>query len=132
MSNADLPREGRGSCIHSRIVRPLTRMQLNCKVQTFMCVFVESVHICVPMCMHVCVLSHIICVYLCDPVDCSLPGSSVHGFSRQEYWSRLQCPPLRIFPTRGWNLCFLCLLHWQTGSLPLVPPGKPNLVLITF
>ena len=22
-----------------------------------------------------------------DPVDCSLPGSSVHGFSRQEYWS---------------------------------------------
>ena len=55
MSNADLPREGRGSCIHSRIVRPLTRMQLNCKVQTFMCVFVESVHICVPMCMHVCV-----------------------------------------------------------------------------
>ena len=24
-----------------------------------------------------------------DPMDCSLPGSSVHGFSRQEYWSRL-------------------------------------------
>ena len=24
---------------------------------------------------------------LCDPVDLSPPGSSVHGFSRQEYWS---------------------------------------------
>ena len=24
---------------------------------------------------------------LSDPMDCSLPGSSVHGFSRQEYWS---------------------------------------------
>ena len=33
------------------------------------------------------------CPTLCDPVDCSLPGSSVHGFSRKEYWSGLPCPP---------------------------------------
>ena len=26
----------------------------------------------------------------------------------------------------GLNPCLLCLLHWQTGSLPLVPPGKPE------
>ena len=26
---------------------------------------------------------------LCDPMDCSLPSSSVHGLSRQEYWSGL-------------------------------------------
>ena len=26
------------------------------------------------------------CPTLCDPMDCSLPGSSM-GFSRQEYWS---------------------------------------------
>ena len=25
------------------------------------------------------------CPILCDPMDCSLPGSSLHGFSRQEY-----------------------------------------------
>ena len=30
---------------------------------------------------------------LCDPMDLSPPGSSVHGFSRQEYWSGLPCPP---------------------------------------
>ena len=24
------------------------------------------------------------------------------------------------------NPCLLCLLHWQAGSLPLVPPGKPQ------
>ena len=30
-----------------------------------------------------------------------------------------------IFPTQGWNLHLLCLLHWQVGSLPLVPPGMP-------
>ena len=26
-----------------------------------------------------CMLSHFCCVQLCDPVDCSLPRSSVHG-----------------------------------------------------
>ena len=30
-----------------------------------------------------------------------------------------------IFPTQRWNLCLLCLLHWQADSLPLTPPGKP-------
>ena len=30
-----------------------------------------------------------------------------------------------IFPTQESNLCLLHLLHWQAGSLPLVPPGKP-------
>ena len=30
-----------------------------------------------------------------------------------------------IFLTQGSNPCLLCLLRWQTGSLPLVPPGKP-------
>ena len=28
-----------------------------------------------------------LCSTLCDPMDCSPPGSFVHGFSRQEYWS---------------------------------------------
>ena len=27
------------------------------------------------------------CPTLSDPIDCSLPGSSTHGFSRQEDWS---------------------------------------------
>ena len=29
---------------------------------------------------------------LSDPMDYSLPGSSVHGVSRQEYWSGLPFP----------------------------------------
>ena len=32
------------------------------------------------------------CLTLSDPMDCSLPGSSVHGFSRQEYWSGVPLP----------------------------------------
>ena len=34
------------------------------------------------------------CLTLSDPMDCSLPGSSVHGFSRQEYWSGVPLPSL--------------------------------------
>ena len=30
---------------------------------------------------------------LCDPMDHSLPGSSVHGILQQEYWSVLPFPP---------------------------------------
>ena len=30
-----------------------------------------------------------------------------------------------ICPTQGLIMHLLCLLHWQAGSLPLVPPGKP-------
>ena len=29
-----------------------------------------------------------------------------------------------IFLSQGSNPCLLHLLHWQAGSLPLVPPGK--------
>ena len=28
----------------------------------------------------------------CDPMDCSLPGSSVHGIFQQEYWSAWPFP----------------------------------------
>ena len=31
-----------------------------------------------------------------------------------------------IFPTQGLNLHLLCLPHWQGGSVPLAPSGKPN------
>ena len=39
---------------------------------------------------------------LYDPMDCSLPGSSLSmGFSRQEYWSGLPCLPPGDFPDPG-------------------------------
>ena len=35
------------------------------------------------------------CPTLCDPKDCSLPGSSSMGFSRQEYWSGVPLHPYK-------------------------------------
>ena len=67
------------------------------------------------------------CLTLCDPMDCSLPGSSVHGDSPGKNTgvgchALLQGTPL----TQGSNPSLLYLLYWQTGSLPLAPPGKPR------
>jgi len=41
------------------------------------------------------------CPTLCDPMDCSLPDSSVHGFSRQEYSSGLPCSLPEDLPDPG-------------------------------
>ena len=46
------------------------------------------------------------------------------GFSGQESWSGLPFPSPGDLPDPGIKP-LLCLLHWQAGSLPLVPPGKP-------
>ena len=48
------------------------------------------------------------------------------GFSRQEYWSGLLSLPPGDLPTQGSSPSLLSLLHWQVGSLPLVPSGKPT------
>ena len=91
---------------------------------------------CVCVCVCVCVCT--VMSDSCDPLDCSLPGSSVHGifFFRQEYWSELPFPPREDLPNPGildrWctilkevQTSVLCLLHWQVDSLPLSPLGSP-------
>ena len=50
-------------------------------------------------CMHAKLLQS--CLTLCDPMVCSLTGSSVLGFSRQDYWSGLPCPPPGDLPNPG-------------------------------
>ena len=64
---------------------------------------------------------------LCDPMDYSPPGSSVHGDSPDKNtgvgcYSLLQ----RIFPTQGLSPGLLYLWHWQVDSLPAEPAGKPK------
>ena len=41
------------------------------------------------------------CLTLCEPVDCSLPGSSVHGILQARIWSRLPFPPPGDLPDQG-------------------------------
>ena len=57
---------------------------------------------------------------------CRPPGSSVREDSPGKN-TGVDCRALLlgILPIQGLNLHVLCLLHWQAGSLPFAPPGKP-------
>jgi len=61
----------------------------------------------------------------CDPMDCSLPGSSVHGDSPGKN-TGVGCHALLqgIFPTQGGSGTQPPAL--QVASLPSEPPGKPK------
>ena len=66
------------------------------------------------------------CSVVCDPMDCSPSGASVHVISQARILEWVAMLSSRgIFPTQGLNSRPLCLLHRQEGSLPPVPPGKP-------
>ena len=67
------------------------------------------------------------CLTFCDPMDCSLP-SFLCPWDFPGKNTGVGCHALRqgIFPTQGSNSCLLCSLQLQTGSLLLVPPGKPS------
>ena len=87
-------------------------------------------YICVSVC--VCVYMYVLsCVWLCNLMDCSLPGSFVHGISqarilewvaisgfRGSSWPRAQ-KPLRLH-----------LLNWQVDSLPLCHLGSTIYIYI--
>ena len=97
------------------------------------------------------------CPTLCDPMDCSLSGSSVHGifpwrilewvaisFSREKNtsdWTCISSHPLDFPGKNTGGSCHFLLqgkrnpgiepgsLTLWTDSLPSKPPGKPNLLV---
>ena len=83
------------------------------------------------MCVCVCVCVHAYAqslspVRLCDPTDCSLPGSLSVEFSRQEYWSGL--PFLSSSRDSSWpriKPAFLAPLALAGRFFTTEPPEKP-------
>ena len=67
------------------------------------------------------------CLTLCSPMDCSPPGSSVHGIlqARILEWVDISSPG--DLPDPGIELGPPVL---QADSLPSEPLGKPNIILI--
>ena len=76
------------------------------------------------MCQCVCVCSvNQSCLTLCNPMDCSPPGFSVHGIFQARILEQVAISSSRgIFPTQELNPH---LLHWQADSLPLSHLGIP-------
>ena len=66
------------------------------------------------------------CLTLCDPMDCSLPGTSVHGILQARILEWAAVPSSRGSsrprdPT--------CISYTQAGSSPLAAPGKPSVLI---
>ena len=66
------------------------------------------------------------CPTLCNSMNCSPPGSSVHGFPKQEYWSGLPFPSLGDLPDPGIGCAVPALAG---GVFTTEPPG--NLYMYT-
>ena len=63
------------------------------------------------------------CPTLCDPVDCSPPGSSVHGIFQAKMLKPVSMPSSRDLPDPGIKSKSPTL---QADSLLSEPPGKPS------
>ena len=70
------------------------------------------------------------CSTICNSMDCSLPGSSVHKTFQERIleWTLLQ----GILPSQELNSCLLHPLHWQAGFLPLNHLGIPAQRMLTY
>ena len=79
-----------------------------------------------------CMLGHFSCIlFLVTLWTVVLQAPLSVAFSRKECWSGLCVLLQGIFSTQGLNLHLFCLQHWQAGSLPLVPPGKSDSLLLS-
>ena len=69
-----------------------------------------------------------LCPTLCDSMNWSPPGSSIHGmgFSTQEYWSGLPCPPPGSLPDPEIEPASPAAPALQGYSLPLCHWGSPH------
>ena len=93
-----------------------------CKTYGYLNIFIKIKNFCGK--------SQQLCPTLCDPMDCSLPGSCVHGILQARI--EVVCNALLqgIFPTQGLNPRLLCLLYRQVGSLPQVSPFWHNVNIL--
>ena len=82
------------------------------KKVTWVLHYISSVLIGIMLCVCVCVFSHFSHVWIFATLwTTAHQAPQSVGFSRQEYWSGLPCPPPEDFPTQGLNLHLLCLMH---------------------
>ena len=67
------------------------------------------------------------CLTFCDPMNCSLPDTSVHGIFQESILERVPFPSPGYLSNQGIKPRSPEL---QADSLPVEPPGKPYLFLI--
>ena len=74
-----------------------------------------------------------LCLALCDPMDCSPPGSSAHGILQARILERVAISSSRGSARPRGQSPSLPLLHWQAGGFFTTKPlGKPQACLCPF
>ena len=79
------------------------------------------------LCVLCCAKSLQSCLTLCDPMECSPPGSSVHGVLQARILEWVAMPPSRRSSWRGDWTCFSFVSCFGRQFLPLVPPGEKEM-----
>ena len=118
--------EERAVSSHLFLNNQITTVHLFCCL-VYIYIFIYIVLcVCVCVCACVCMLSHFNCLQwiLCDPMDRSLPGSSVHGILQARILE-FPCPPPRDLPDPRIEQHFLCLLHYRQILYPPSHLGSP-------
>ena len=82
--------------------------------------------VCVHACAHSVAQS---CLDSLHPMDCSLPGSSVHGSFHSRYWSGLPFPTSGDLPNPGIEPVSLASLALGGGFFTTEPPGKQQVTI---
>ena len=107
---------------------------------TMFCWFLPYNSVNQPCVMYVCEVSQS-CPTLCNPMDCSLPGSSVHGIFQATVLEWVAISFLQgIFPTQGLNPglppCFNHLSHQgshsNSATYQLCDWGASSLTCLSF
>ena len=86
------------------------------------------IYVCICVCVCVCVLVAQSCLTLCDPIDCSPPGSSVHEILQARILGWVAMPSSRLAllgkPSVGSVQLFSCVLLFAT---PWTATRQPSL-----
>ena len=81
---------------------------------------------CVCVCVCVCVLVAQLCPTLCSPMDCSLPGSSVHGTLQARILEWIAITFAKDLPNPGNEPGYSTLLADSLLSEPTAKPFDPD------
>ena len=72
------------------------------------------------------------CLTVCDPMDCSPPGSSVNEILQAIILKWVACPLPGDHPDPWIEPQFLVSTALAGGFLPIAPPGKPLYTHVHF
>ena len=106
---------------------PASFISLNLKKKILNDTRRDSVYVCVCVCVHAHAQS---CPTLCDLMDCSLPGSSLHGISQARILQWIAISSSRVSSWPRYQTCIIFKSCTTSGFFTAEPPWRDSKMLI--